>query len=453
MPPAVAATLRDPWVWLGLAGTAAVAWGSTNDEFSFTHAGWQNTVIKALGDLAFMPLDRVMIVVGAIALTLAWWRIRPTKVRPPVHAGLTLTLWSLPLLLIPPVLSPDATLYADVGWMANNGFNPYDTGLGTTISPYAIQVDPLWAGNGVAYPPLAIELARGIVAMTGSQSYWGYAAMRLPVVASVAVMVAVVPRLAGLLGVPKRGAMWLGVLNPLLVIHLIGGAHNDAPMVAMTLVALWLVARWPRWWMSFLVGPVAVGVAMAFKQQGGLAAVAVAGLPIAAQLARMPLARRVWTLAWRSAVAALVTCATFVAICLGTGFGFGWSRWLDLMGKAATPAPLALLSKAGATAYEWTGGDPDVFLHAAGLVSTGVLVIGVVIILIHFSDRPLSAVAWGSLAVVVLGQALHPWYLPWSLVLLGLVPLTRNQRRWVWGFALAFTVWNAFQTVVWHGQH
>ena len=61
-------------------------------------------------------------------------------------------------------------------------------------------------------------------------------------------------------------------------------------------------------------------------------------------------------------------------------------------------------------------------------------------------------VAWGSLAIAVLGQALHPWYLPWSLALLALVPLTRRQRYWVYGFAIAFCVWNAIQTVIWHGQ-
>ena len=37
------------------------------------------------------------------------------------------------------------------------------------------------------------------------------------------------------------------------------------------------------------------------------------------------------------------------------------------------------------------------------------------------------------------------------LALLGLVPLTRRQRLWVAGFVVAFLVWNAFQTVVWHG--
>jgi hypothetical protein len=48
---------------------------------------------------------------------------------------------------------------------------------------------------------------------------------------------------------------------------------------------------------------------------------------------------------------------------------------------------------------------------------------------------------------------MHPWYLPWSLALLALVPLTVRQRYAVYGLAIAFCVWNAIQTVVWHGQY
>ena len=445
-------TLRDPWVWLGLAGTAAMAWGGTNDEFSFSPDGWPNQVVKALGAAAFQPLDKILIVLGAIALTTGWWHVRPTRTRPPVHTGLTLTLWCLPLLLVPPLLSPDATLYADVGWTANAGADPYLVGLGTLGGPYAVQVDPLWAGNGVAYPPLAVILARAMVALAGADPYWGFVAMRLPVVASVAVMFAVMPKLAVAFGLHLRRTMWLGLLNPLLVIHIVGGAHNDAPMIAVTLVAIWLAVRWPRAWMSLLVAPVVVGVAMALKQQGGLAVVAVAGLPVAARLASLPRWPRLRTLGWRTATATAVTCASFAAICLASGLGFGWIRWLDLMGKAWTPAPLALLSKLGTWAWQFGGGDADAFARAAGLVCTAILAVVVLGIVVRFADRPMHAVAWGALAVAILGEAMHPWYLPWGLALLGLLPLTQKQRRWVWGLALAFTVWNAFQTVIWHGQ-
>ena len=59
---------------------------------------------------------------------------------------------------------------------------------------------------------------------------------------------------------------------------------------------------------------------------------------------------------------------------------------------------------------------------------------------------------WG-LAVAILGQSMHPWYLPWALAFLGLGPLTRRQRALVGGFVMAFVIWNTIQTVVWHGQY
>jgi hypothetical protein len=398
-------------------------------------------------------LDRGMLVIGAAALTWGWWHIRPTSHRAPVHAPLTLALWSLPLLLVPPVLSPDATLYADLGWTLHTGANPYEVGLAASGGPYVGQVDQLWAGSGVAYPPLTLLLAQALVTMTGFHPYWGIVALRLPAIVAVAAMAWLVPQIAGRVGVSKRSAVWLGVLNPLLLLHFVGGAHNDAPMVAASLAAIWVALRWPSLVGSLIAAPVLVGVAMALKQQGGLTVIAVAGLPVAAQLAALPMLRRLWLLGWRTAVATVVAVATFVAISLASGLGFGWTKWLDLMGLAATPAPLVLLAKFAGLLVQLGGGSYTAFLVVAGRVTTAILLIVLIWIAVRFADRPLALVAWASLAIAVLGQALHPWYLPWSLALLGLVPLTRKQRYAVFGLAIAFGIWNAIQTAIWHGRY
>lgn len=447
-----ATALRSRGVWVGLAGTALVAWGSCHPEFSFAADGWPADWVNEIGLAAPIPVNRILIVLGTIALTWAWWHLRPARDRPPVHAGTALALWSLPLLLVPPVLSPDAVLYADLGWTLGAGANPYEVGLATTGGPFAYLVDPLWAGSGVAYPPLTLRLNQVLVSAAGSHPYWSIVAMRVPTLLAVAAMLWLVPRIAGLLGLPRRGAVWLGVLNPLLVLHFIGAAHNDAPMLATTLAAIWVVLRRPSWWTAFLAGPLLVALAMAFKQQGGLAVVAVAGLPVAGSLAALPIARRLWLLGWRTALVTLVAVAGFAGISLACGLGFGWLGWLDLMGLAGTPAPLALLAKGGALLWQAGGGSYMGFLIIAGRVGTLILAVVLAWIGVRFADRPLALVAWGSLAIAVLGQALHPWYLPWSLALLGLVPLRRRQRYWVFGFAIAFCIWNAIQTVIWHGQ-
>ena len=447
-----AATLRSPGLWAGFFGAVAVAWGGFHPEFSFAAVGWPPAWANAIGLSAPLPLNRILIVLGTIAITWGWWHIRRTRTRTAVNAWLTLGLWSLPLLLAPPVLSNDAALYADLGWTLGTGTNPYVVGLATSGSPFVPWVDPLWAGSGVAYPPLTLRLNELVVQLSGADAYWSVLAMRLPALLSVAAMLLLVPRIAALLGVPDRGAVWLGVLNPLLLLHFIGAAHNDAPMVAVTLAAIWVTCRWPGWVASLVAGPVLVGLAMTFKQQGGLAVLAVAGLPVAARLAALPLGRRLWLLGWRTTVATAVTVVTFVLVSLASGLGFGWVQWLDLMGLAGTPAPLALLSKGGALLWQLGGGSYTGFLIQAGRIGTVLLLMVLGWIGVRFADRPLSLVAWGSLAIAALGQALHPWYLPWSLALLALIPLTRRQRYWVFGFAIAFCIWNAIQTVIWHGQ-
>ena len=415
-----------------------------NPEWASGATGWG---VPSAGSPP-VPFDRLLVGIGVLGLIAAWWLVRPGRTR--VHLPTTLVLWCLPLLLVAPVLTRDACAYADIGWMLTQGLNPYTVGIGTTAGPFTAQVDPFWVGTGTAYPPLALEIARVIVVVTHATPYWTVVAMRVPVVVSVGVMLWVVPKLAEHFGLPSAHVVWLTVLNPLVIVYLVGGMHNDAPTIAVTLVAIWLVTRWPREWMSLLVAPVVVGVAMALKQQAGLAVIAVAGLPVMAQLAlRTPLAR-VALLAGRTAIAAVVAVASFVCITLASGLGFGWVQWLNVMGKAGTMAPLALISKRLSVIVAANGGDPVSFMHDAGVVTIVIVAVVVAWLFIRFADRPLFATAWAALAVAVLGQALHPWYLPLGLALFGVTRTSTLQRRWVWGVVIAFTVAYTIQTAFFH---
>jgi hypothetical protein len=360
-------------------------------------------------------------------------------------------LWSVPLLVVPPVLSADAVLYADLGWIVNQGQNPYVVGLTGAGGPYAPHVDPLWAGNGVAYPPLALLTDAVVVRLVGFATYAGIIAMRLPALLSLAVIAWVLPRLATRLDVDADRALWWGLVNPLVIVHFVGGAHNDAAMIALALVGLWVGLRGEHWAYGLVGGPAVIGVAMAFKQQAGLAVIACAGLPIAARLAALPPVRRLTILAARTAVATLVAALVFVAVSLASGLGFGWTKWLSLMGKAGTAAPFSVIAQVGESLIERFGGDPTGWLAAVGAISTLTLLAALVWIAVRFCDRPLALVAWGSLAVSGLGQSMHPWYIPWSIVLLALTPLSRRQFGWVTAFMVGFVSWNAVQTVVWHG--
>lgn len=438
---------------IGALGAALIGWGTCNPEFAFNPDGWPSETVNAIGLALPIPWDRIAIVAGVLLFVAVWWLARPRAAAAAERRRvlILLAIWSLPLLLVPPVLSADAVLYADLGWIVNQGLNPYQVGLGGAGGPYAPHVDPLWAGNGVAYPPLALLTDAAVVRLVGFAVYPGIIAMRLPVLISLAVIAWVLPRLARRFDLDPSRTLWWGLANPLVVVHFVGGAHNDAMMVAVALVGLWIALSRPGGAWSLLAGPAVIGVAMAFKQQAGLAVIACAGVPVAAELARMPIVRRLTLLATRTILATLVAAGVFIAISLASGLGFGWTTWLSLMGKAGTAAPFSVIAQVGEGLIERFGGDPTGWLAAVGTISTLTLLATLAWITIRFAARPLALVAWGSLAVSGLGQSMHPWYIPWSLALLSLVALSRRQFGWVTAFAMVFVVWNAIQTVVWHG--
>lgn len=448
-----------PAAVLGMLGSALLAWGSAHPEFAFGGEGWPADWVNAVGLAAPIPLDRIVSIAGVVLLSWVWWRLRVRAGSGGVaRPGVLLALWSLPLLWCPPVLSADAVLYADAGWIENAGGSVYRDGLTSAAGPFAPYVDPLWSGTGVAYPPLTLVVNQLVVEATGNDAHWSVVAMRLPALAGVALLAFALPRAARLLwpgdADAAARAWWWGLLNPLLVVHFVGGAHNDALMAGVAVLAVWVTlvgVRRKAVALTWIVAPLLVGVAMALKQQAGLTVLAVAGLPVLAELGRLALGRRVWLLGVRTAGVTAIAGVGFVAISVLSGKGFGWVAWLSLMGGAGTVAPFAVLSQWGGAGLGLLGVDPTGFRAVVGLVSNLVLLASLAAIVLRFSDRPVAAVGWGSLAVAVLGQALHPWYVPWSLAVLGLVPLTRRQGGWLAGFTLAFAIWNTIQTVVWFG--
>lgn len=436
---------------LGALGTALVALGTCNNEFSFSPTGWPNSVVQSLGTLVPAPLDYVAIILGMALLAWQWLRIRPTATRSGVgRPGWLLAIWSAPMLLAPPILSSDATLYADAGYEVQHGVNPYLAGLAAAGGPFAGQVDPLWAGHGVAYPPLTLLVDALVVALTAAQPYWSVIAMRLPAILGVAAMGFALTGIARVRGKNPDVSLWWGLLNPLLVLHFIGGAHNDALMAGASLLAIWLVFAFPSAWVRWLAAPALVGIAMALKQQGGLTVLAVAGVPILDELRRATLGRRVWLLGRRTVGVTAVAVAVFAVITVVSGLGVGWTRWLTLMGAAGTVAPFGMLNQYGSMALGALGVDPGPFQFGVAVVSNVTLLLVLAWIVIRWSDRPVHAVGWGSLALAVLGQALHPWYIPWSLALLGIDVLTPRQRRWMIAFVIGFLAWNAIQSSVWY---
>lgn len=361
------------------------------------------------------------LILGGVALVLhAWLRLRPTDRRDTAPAS-TWFLWSLPILLAPPLFSRDAYSYAAQGLIVDRGMDPYTTGPISVPGEFADNVDPVWLYTPAPYGPLALQISHSLVLLAGLNPYYSTVLMRLPALLGVALICHYLPRISRLMGLDARLAAWFACVNPLLVIDFVGGAHNDALMMGLVVWGLYLAYRG-----RFLVALLLVGVASAIKQPAMLAAYPIAIIGSG------------WTSwQWRPTVRfigrALFACAvvigTFAAISVATGLGFGWMNAVSVPGMVVTMAPFSLLGWAGQLVLDALGLDPTHRL-AHNVSQTIGLVLSVVAVgwlAIRVAQKyPMRFLSWAWLAFAVFGPALHSWYLLWGGLLL---PLTKPSAR------------------------
>lgn len=391
------ALIRSPATWVGLAGSSVLALGevrrlvASNRAVTGTWTTWLTGTVPA-GQAV------LLIATGIALLTLAWLVARPQGPDGPAP-GWLFTIWVVPLVLLPPVLSTDAGSYADLGWMVAHGSNPYETGLGTTGSPFAYG--RAWRGTTSVYPPLSLALFGGIVRLAGAHWYWSVVALRLLPLAGAVLLLWALPRLARAQGIPVATAVWVAVLNPITLVHGIAGSHVDLLMAGLVAAGLAVPrTRWAGW----AGGAVLVGLAASIKQPALLAVPAVAGLWL--------LGRR-WSW-WRAlavhAGTAAVALAVFWATGPLTGLGHGWLTGTGNPARSATPTPAYLLSL--------TGVGPLATLTA--VLQAGAAGVAGWALLRWWRTDPLRFVGIAAMAWALGFGTFREWYLVFPLALVGL---------------------------------
>ncbi|MEA4945197.1 MAG: polyprenol phosphomannose-dependent alpha 1,6 mannosyltransferase MptB [Propionicimonas sp.] len=427
-PPNLAARRRElaeAWssraVRRGLLGTVLLFAGSLTPAYLPQNSPWWEP-LRALG-LDSWPvrvLGTALAVAGLGLLADAWLRLRPrpTLVARPWAVCL---LWSLPFLLAPPVFSHDAYAYAAEGWLLRNGLNPYENPISVLPGAFADQAAWAWRYTTAMYPPLSLQLFHGLVILAQNNPYVAATLMRIPALVGVALIVVLLPKLADRVGVDREFTAWFAVLNPILVIDLIGGAHNDALMMGLVVLALWLAFD-RRFWLAAIT----VGVATSIKQPALLAAWAVA------------LIDHPWeSFRWRDSLRALGRLALATAIGAGvfagitwlSGLGYGWVWAATVPGAVITLAPTSLIGGA-ALAILTLLGQPEAAVSAwngiriGGLALTGVAMVWLALTVGR--RRPLAFLSWGWLLFAFGGIAMNSWYVTWGGLLL---PLTRPSDR------------------------
>ena len=183
-----------------------------------------------------------MTTTGAVMMTLAWLMLgrfalgerRMTR----SQLDRTLLLWVLPLLIAPPMYSRDVYSYLAQSEIAINGLDPYKVGPATGLGldhVFTLSVPTMWRETPAPYGPLFLWIGQGISALTGENIVFAVLFHRLVVLLGVGLIVWATPRLARRCGVAEVSALWLGAANPLLIMHLVAGIHNEALMLGLML--------------------------------------------------------------------------------------------------------------------------------------------------------------------------------------------------------------------------
>ncbi len=448
----VAKAWRHRPVRRGLLGSTGIVLGSLTPAYLPQNSPWWD-LVRGIGlDNWFgRALGTTLVGLGAALLIEAWFRLRPSLYHELRHWPVTL-LWSLPMLFAPPIFSHDAYAYAGEGWLLQNGLNPYLNPISVLPGAFADQTVWMWRYTTAMYPPLSLEMFHGLVALAGNDPYFSTLAMRLPALLGVGLITVYLPRIAGKMGADPAMTAWFSAINPVLIIDLVGGAHNDGLMMGLVVLALWLVVGRPgvsaaepelyaevgarpgldwRFWLAAVV----VGVAACIKQPAILAFYPVA-------LIGRPWTSLRWSDTWpalgRLTLSLGTSVLTFAGITAVSGLGYGWIQAADVPGKVLTLAPFSLVGAALKFLLESVG-RPVIAqwtMDAMRYLGLGLTVVAIGWLGISTGRRrPITFLSWSYLMFAFGGIALNSWYLTWGGLLL---PLTRPGKRIV-GSAVTIT--------------
>jgi len=434
LPEAIRAPFSDPALRVptivGLIGAVvAVAAGT------LIRPGGAPTLLYPLTGRFMVWGDRTLVVVvslcGVGALLAAWVAVftavrRRYHERNPVPVSTAVGLWlvwALPFALGPALFSRDIFSYAGQGETVAQGFDPSMLGV-RVLGPsneFLALVDPVWRGTPCPYGPFWLWISSAFASLSGHQPLVSVLMFRILALASVAVSVWCLIRLARHYGGDVATVVVLAVGNPIVMLHAVSGAHNEALMMALILIGMVLAVE------GYLIpGVVACALAASIKIP---AFAAVVFLGWAAAGPGSTLARRLWSTAWVSAVGGAVVALVSVV----SGRGFGWLGALQSAGGARSlVAPARVAGIAAADVLGWIGidlYDADV-KRATTLLGLGLAAALSALILLRTKDRvPFVSLGLALLVVSLLGPALYPWYVLPAFAVMALT--LRESRMWL----------------------
>jgi alpha-1,6-mannosyltransferase len=387
-----------------------------------------------------------MTTTGAVMMALAWLMLgrfalgsrRMTR----SQLDRLLLLWSLPLLIAPPMYSRDVYSYLAQSEISLQGLDPYRVGPAPGLGldhVFTLSVPNLWRETPAPYGPLFLWIGRGISALTGENIVEAVLCHRLVVLAGVGLIVWATPRLARRCGVAEVSALWLGPANPLLFMHLVAGIHNEALMLGLMLAGTEFALRgvdaagpllprplawpggrheWVRWYpMAMLVlGSVLITLSSQVKLPSLLAL----GFVAMALACRWGGTFKAFLIAGGSLTA--VSLAVMAVIGWASGLGFGWVYTLgtaNVVRSWMSPPTLLALGTGQVGILLGLGDHTTAVLgltRAMGVATIGVLVTWLLIAVLRGRLHPVGGLGVALGATVLLFPVVQPWYLLWAII-------------------------------------
>ncbi|MGO4385406.1 polyprenol phosphomannose-dependent alpha 1,6 mannosyltransferase MptB [Specibacter sp. RAF43] len=417
-------------VWQGFAGSLMLLVGSFGVGWLASSSSLIRTplLIIARTTPVAVIICTVLLCAGALLLLRAWLRLyqhlrgwdegsRPVLVK-------ALAWWVGPMMFALPLFSRDSYAYIGQGRLMLQGLNPYTNGISALNNYFSLGPDTLWTEAPTPYGPLFLWLEQGSVWLANGSPELALVPFRLASLAGVVLLAVYVPRLARLHGFNPHRALWLGVLNPVLLINFVASVHNDSLMLGLVVAGIYYASvKHP------IAGILLVTASIAIK-------------PIT--LIALPFVGLLWAgsqAGWarkfgRWAATLAISMGLLAAMGLVNGLGFGW---LGALRTSSTVwiwyAPVGLFSHIAGFAVGLVGGAGSLAIDVIQNIGQGVSIL-VVVGLAFVTVRPVRAgglgpelpqeqryshavvrrMAWAFAAVVVMAPMIQPWYMVWLLV-------------------------------------
>jgi alpha-1,6-mannosyltransferase len=400
-----------------------------------------------------LVLSSILLWVGVGLMLIAWvWLGRLVLARDASEFVMraTTAFWLAPLLLSVPVFSRDTYSYLAQGALLRDGLDPYAVGPVGNPNPLLDDVSPIWTITTAPYGPAFILVAKFVTILVGNNVVAGTMLLRLCMLPGLALLTWATPRLAHHLGADGSTALWICVLNPLVLIHLMGGVHNEMLMVGLMTAGIALTFAGRN-----VLGIVLLTVAIAVKATAGIA------LPFLVWVwARQLRERRgygpIQAFLLATALSLLIFAALFAVLSAVAGVGLGWLTALagsvKIINWLTVPTAVANVIHAlfsGFFAVNFYG-----LLRVTRIIGIAIIAVSLPLLWWRFrrDDRAaLTGIACSMLIVVLFVPAALPWYYSWPLAVAA--PLAQSRRAVATIAALSTWVMVIFKPDGSHGMY